>query len=68
MSECLFWIPTITLEEGPDLDLLNRRTVVRSGMPACELEEWPDEAEYLARARAAAQSVKQNLNPDQWWL
>ena len=68
MSECLFWILTTTPEEGPDLDLPTRRTLVQSGMPACELEEWPEETEYLARVRATAQSIKRNLNPDQGWF
>ena len=37
-------------------------------MPARELEEWPDDAEYLARVRATAQSIKRNLHPDQGWF
>ena len=68
MSECLFWTPTITPEGGPDLDLLTRRTIVQSGMPARELEEWLDDAEYLERVREAAQSVKQKLSSNQGWF
>ena len=68
MSECLFWTPAITPEGGPDLNLLTHRTVVESGMPVCELEEWPDDAEYLARVHAAAQSFRQKLISDQGWF
>ena len=67
MSECLFWVPTITEQYGPDLDLLSRRTFVQSGMPACDLEEWPDDTDYLKKVRAGAQAIKRNFSSDQGW-
>ena len=67
MSECLFWVPNITAEFGPDLDMLSRRTVVRSGMPAFEREDWPDEIEHLKRIQAVARAIRTNEHPEQGW-
>ena len=67
-SECLFWTTTITTDGGPDVDLLSRRTVVQSGMPADALEERPDDSEYFSSVRAAAKSINQRLSSVQGWF
>ena len=72
MSECLFWVPQITAEFGPDLDILSRCTLVQSGVPAVEDEEWPDapdgeEIDHLKRVQEVARAIRTNVDPEQGW-
>ena len=65
LGECLFWEATIREDGGPDVDILSRKSVFQSGVPAEAIEEWADDSEYLSRVGETARAINQRFSSDQ---
>ena len=68
LGEFLFWEATISEDGGPDVDILARKSVVQSGVPAEAITEWADDTEYLSRVRETARAISQTFSSDQGWF